>query len=66
MPPAFVHCPETEGRTNLLSLPEEVWCFMLDSSHPDIVAAYGDCEDYFATSDDEPGAVKMCYLDGTR
>ena len=39
------------GRTDLKSLlPEQVWCYMLDSSHPSVVAAHGACENYYSTN----------------
>ena len=39
------------GRTDLKSLlPEQVWCYMLDASHPSVVAAHGACENYYSTN----------------
>ena len=51
------------GRTNLKSITsEEVWCYMLDSSHPDVLARHGACEDYFYTDDKHPGKVNYCTM----
>lgn len=54
-------CIERSNRTNLYSLrPDVVWCFMLDSSHPEVQARYGRCEDYYAPSHTYPGIHWFC------
>ena len=55
-----------EGKTNLRSFaPVSVYCYQLDSSHPNVAAAYGDCELYYASSPTYPGLVRFCrWVDG--
>ena len=38
---------------------ESVWCYMLDASHPEVAARYGDCESYYSLG--QPGFVRLCY-----
>ena len=45
------------GRVDLLSLPEEVFCYMLDDSHPHIRDRYGPCEHYYISSAYHPGEL---------
>ena len=35
---------------------------MLDSSHPEVAAAYGACEDYYVTDAKFPGQLRLCVL----
>ena len=56
----------TAGRTNLKSLlPQVVWCYMLDSSHPTIAASAPPCESSYYTDETVAGGVKFCWLDGS-
>ena len=58
--PLSVPCPELAGLTNLLSLDEEVWCFWLDDSRPDLVSRYGACDLFYVTDPLVPGNVRRC------
>ena len=64
--PTAVPCPELAGRTNLRDLPEEIWCYMLDSSHPDIEARYGSCENFYWHVLEVAGGVRLCTTVGSR
>ena len=61
-------CLDLASRTNLASLSYDaspVWCFQLDSSHPEVAAAIGGtCEDHYTTMQLAPGLVKLCVLVG--
>ena len=59
-------CSQLAGRTNLLSLPETVWCFWLDDTRPDLVARYGECESFYLSLPTIPGGLRLCTLTGTR
>ena len=51
-----------DARTNLLET--GYYCFQLDSSHPDALAALGGtCIDYYISSTGEPGAIRLCYIE---
>ena len=55
------------GRTDLKAITtEEVWCYMLDDSHPTVRDRYGACETYFYTDPKYPGQVNFCRLDGSK
>ena len=62
-------CPELASRTNLRSINTmayDIQCFMLDSSHPQVVASLPGvtrCDAYYVTSLVDPGAVKLCVTD---
>ena len=60
MPPLFTSV--IAGRTNLLSLPETVWCYHLDDTNPTFVSTYGTCESFYFTDVKFPGAVNLCVM----
>ena len=50
----------TVGRVNLLSLlPDVVYCYQLDSSHPAIRDKYEDCENYYRTNSGTPDVPRV-------
>ena len=61
------NCPQLAGLTNLATVSyagAEVWCYMLDSSHPDVLATIGGtCGDYYVTSANTPGGNYQCVFD---
>jgi len=59
-PPNAFNCGRVATRARL----DGAACYQLDSSHSIIAAAYLDCEQYYMSVPQHPGAVKLCYWDG--
>ena len=58
-PPPPVSCTSLTGRSNLLGT--GYYCFNLDSSHPESLAALGGtCDDYYIASTSVSGGVRFC------
>jgi len=63
LPPGAVTCDDLQTREDVSALGADVsGCFMIDSSHPDVLDRSNGCEAYYATH--ETKGLKACYLDG--
>ena len=59
-PPAASECALLAARTDLLTLPDEVFCYHFNDQA--VVDLYGDCESFYTSTTDIPGAVRFCTL----
>ena len=63
---AAASCPEIAGRISLSTVAireaQSVWCFMLDSSHPDIASQVGPCNSAYTNANDGL-YVRLCRVD---